>query len=141
MTLLRILEIKQEKDKKGNNIPLGTILIDGQDISKLYLSELRDRVTTIPQDPVLFKGTLRFNIDPLEKHSDTEIDDLLKRSGLMDILKHDSDKPLREFKIEEKGDNLSDGEKQIICICRAALRKAKVVIFDEATANIDVVSE
>lgn len=48
---------------------------------------------------------------------------------------------MREFAIEEKGDNLSDGEKQIVCICRAALRKAKVVIFDEATANIDVVSE
>lgn len=65
----------------------------------------------------------------------------MKKSGLQDILKHDSDKPLREFKVEEKGDNLSDGEKQIVCICRAALRKAKVVIFDEATANIDVVSE
>jgi len=66
---------------------------------------------------------------------------LLNRAGLKEILKHDTETPLREFEIEEGGNNLSSGEKQLVCICRAALRKAKVVIFDEATANIDVVTE
>lgn len=59
LTVLRILELEQ-----------GKIMIDGEDISKLYLSELRNKITTIPQDPVLFKGTLRFNIDPQDKFTD-----------------------------------------------------------------------
>jgi len=130
LTLLRILEIKA-----------GTIRIDGVNIQKVKLQHLRKKVTTIPQDPTLFTGTLRFNIDPEEKHSDAEIDDLLKRSGLEEILKFDKEVGLKDFKVEEGGNNLSAGEKQLVCICRAALRKAKIVIFDEATANIDVVSE
>jgi len=60
---------------------------------------------------------------------------------LTEILKYDKEVGLRDFKVEEGGNNLSAGEKQLVCICRAALRKAKIVIFDEATANIDVVSE
>jgi len=98
-------------------------------------------VTTIPQDPVLFAGTLRFNIDPNESHSNEAIDAMLRKAGLMELLKTEKDIPVRDFEIEEGGKNLSAGEKQLICICRAALRKAKVVIFDEATANIDVLTE
>jgi ABC-type multidrug transport system fused ATPase/permease subunit len=130
LTFLRILEIES-----------GTIEIDGIDIKQVALQTLRERVTTIPQDPTLFKGTLRFNIDPYEKHSNEEIDDLLSRTGLQEIMKLDEMEAVRAFKVEEGGSNLSDGEKQLICICRAALRKAKVVVFDEATANIDVVTE
>lgn len=131
LTLLRILEIDE-----------GSIIIDGVNIRDVALQTLRKRITTIPQDPVLFKGTIKFNLDPEDKHPDKELDDLLVRSGLDEILKRDDkEKPLREFEVEEGGKNLSDGEKQLVCICRAALRKAKVVIFDEATANIDVVTE
>lgn len=130
LTLLRIIESEK-----------GRIIIDGEDISKIDLQTLREKVTTIPQDPVLFKGTLRYNIDPFEVYPETEIDDLLSRSGLTDLIKKDDDKPTREYKIEEGGSNLSAGEKQLICICRAVLRKAKIVIFDEATANIDIVTE
>lgn len=130
LALLRIMEIMN-----------GKIMIDGVDIKKVKLQYLRKKVTTIPQDPTLFSGSLRFNLDPEEKHTDNDIDSLLKRSGLSEILKHDENSVLREFKVEENGNNLSAGEKQLICICRAALRKAKVVIFDEATANVDVVSE
>lgn len=130
LTLLRILEMDSGSNK-----------IDGVDLFSVPLQTLRQRVTTIPQDPTLFKGSLRFNIDPKEQHKDEEIDDLLERSGLGEILKYDKTKSMREFMVEENGNNLSSGEKQLVCICRAAIRKAKVVIFDEATANIDVVTE
>lgn len=76
LTFLRILEIET-----------GTITIDGIDISKVALQTLRERVTTIPQDPTLFKGTLRYNLDPYEKHTDEELDDLLNRTGLKEIMK------------------------------------------------------
>jgi len=102
---------------------------------------LREKVTTIPQDPTLFKGTLRFNIDPFNKVSDEKIDALLEKAGLTELLKYESGTYLRDMMIEESGNNLSAGEKQLICICRAVLRKAKVVVFDEATANIDVLTE
>jgi len=130
LTLLRILEIEA-----------GINSIDGVDLKTVPLQVLRQRVTTIPQDPTLFKGTLRFNVDPDNKYKDEEIDDLLERSGLGEILKYDKTKSMREFEVDENGNNLSSGEKQLVCICRAAIRKAKVVVFDEATANIDVVTE
>jgi len=69
--LLRLMEVE-----KGN------IFIDGVDIRKIDMATLRQKVTTIPQDPVLFKGTLRFNLDPHEKHADEAIDALLSRAGL-----------------------------------------------------------
>jgi len=68
-------------------------------------------VTTIPQEPTMFKGTLRFNIDPEEKSNNEDIKSLLKRSGLQDILKVEKDKDILDFEIEEGGNNLSAGEK------------------------------
>lgn len=130
LAMLRILELQS-----------GKIEIDGVDISKIGLDDLRQKVTTIPQDPTLFKGSLKFNIDPHERETNETIDKLLKKAGLDELLKLDKDTPLRDYMIEEGGGNLSAGEKQLICICRAVLRKAKVVIFDEATANIDVLTE
>ena len=94
-------------------------------------------MTIIPQDPTLFTGTLRFNIDPEGNCSDEEIEQLLTKAGL----DHLSDSNLLGLKISESGDNLSSGEKSLICICRAVLRKNRVVILDEATANIDLVTE
>ena len=94
-------------------------------------------MTIIPQDPTLFTGTLRFNIDPEGNCSDEEIEQLLTKAGLDDL----SDSNLLDLKISESGDNLSSGEKSLICICRAVLRKNRVVILDEATANIDLVTE
>lgn len=93
----------------------------------------------IPQDPTIFTGTLRFNLDPEGIVSDARIIDLLKAAQLHEVLAK-SDKGLL-LELEEGGANLSSGEKQLICICRAILRKSKVVILDEATANIDVVTE
>ena len=93
----------------------------------------------IPQDPTIFSGTLRFNLDPLEKASDDRMIDLLRTARLEDLL-HKDPRGL-DMPISENGTNLSSGEKQLICICRAILRRSKVIILDEATANIDVVTE
>lgn len=117
----------------------GSITIDGIDISTVGISDLRDRITIIPQEPVLFKNTLRFNLDPENKCSDEELIEILTKSGLKDLLKRDSSG--LNFKITDKGDNLSAGEKALVCISRAVLRKNRVVLMDEATASIDVNTE
>ena len=115
----------------------GYILIDGHNIADISLEQLRQKVTIIPQDPTLFTGSLRFNIDPENLSSDSEIKSLLFKAGL----DHLSSRDLLSLEITENGENLSSGEKSLICICRAILRKNRVVILDEATANIDLVTE
>ena len=117
----------------------GQIFIDGVDISKISLQNLREKIAIIPQDPTLFEGTLRFNLDPENKSSDSELIELLKLASLENLIDRNHDGLNQQ--IEEKGQNLSSGEKQLICICRAILRNSKVVLMDEATANIDIKTE
>jgi ATP-binding cassette subfamily C (CFTR/MRP) protein 1 len=117
----------------------GRIWIDGVDIQHVSLSKLRSSITIIPQDATMFTGTLRFNLDPLGKASDEEIVELLEAASLTNVL-HADEKGLEQH-ISENGANLSSGERQLICICRAILRKGKLVVLDEATANIDMVTE
>lgn len=99
----------------------------------------------IPQDPTLFTGSLRFNLDPFNQVSDERIVDLLEKAGLGELLARSENADVDErgvnLKITEAGKNLSAGERQLICICRAILRKNRIVILDEATANIDVITE
>lgn len=123
----------------------GSIEIDGIDIAKIDLQILREKVTVIPQDPTLFTGSLKFNLDPFDNVDKERIEELLDKAGLTDLL-HRSDNAEEKhrginMKITEGGKNLSSGERQLICICRAILRKNRIVILDEATANIDVVTE
>lgn len=87
----------------------------------------------------MFTGTLRFNLDPENSCSDDRILEVLKKATLDDLLRREDKGLLME--LTENGQNLSSGERQLICICRAILRSSKVVILDEATANIDVVTE
>lgn len=117
----------------------GQIFIDGVDIGQIKLEDLRSRITVIPQDPTMFTGTLRFNLDPEGKRSDEDILDLLNKAQLQNLI--DNDPAGIDQEISENGSNLSSGERQLISICRAILRKSKVVILDEATANIDVITE
>ena len=117
----------------------GKILIDDVDISKLGLKKLRNSITIIPQDATLMTGTLRYNIDPLGISRTEEIVDVMKRIGFHYILENHPQG--LEQNISENGGNLSIGEKQLICITRAILRKSKIVIMDEATASIDFKTE
>ena len=117
----------------------GSILIDGIDISTVGLEDLREKITIIPQDPTLFEGTLRFNLDPVGTISDYELLNMAQKASLEELVNRDETG--LDQKIEDGGKNLSSGEKQLICICRAILRKNKIVLMDEATANIDIKTE
>ena len=128
LCLFRILEATE-----------GKILIDDIDISKIGLNILRNNLTIIPQDPALMEGSLRYNIDPLDKNEDNEIIKVMQKIGFDYIIKRNKDGLNQE--IAEGGSNLSVGEKQLICITRAILRKSKIIIMDEATASIDYKTE
>ena len=115
----------------------GKILIDDVDITKIGLSLLREIITVIPQDPTLIEGTLRENLDPAGKFTDEEMIFNMNLIGLAYLIE---DKGL-DLEIKEDGKNLSVGEKQLICMVRAILRKSKIIVMDEATSSVDYNTE
>eukprot|EP00741_Cyanophora_paradoxa_P008074 tig00001254_g7813.t1 len=117
----------------------GSIFIDGVDTGRMPLEELRSRIAIIPQEPIMFRGTVRSNLDPFGAYSDAEIWEALRTSHLKEYVEALPGK--LEAEVAEGGSNWSLGMRQLCCLCRVVLKRSSILVLDEATASVDPKTE